>query len=146
MFDTILVPTDGSVHAAAAVADGFELAGVHDAAVHVLCVADVGPLGGLRLPGDATSAEEAIRQQAQETVDDTLDRAPADLDVTGAVREGPPESEILDYAREIDADLVVMGSRGRGGVHRMAVGSVTDHVVRFGDVPVFVTTASEESS
>lgn len=146
MFDAILVPTDGSDHAAAAVEDGFELATVHDAAVHVLCVADVGPLGGLRLPGDATSAEEAMLQQARGIVDDALDRAPSDLDVTGAVREGPPESEILDYAREIDADLVVMGTRGRGGVHRMTVGSVTDHVVRFGDVPVFVTTASQESA
>ncbi|WP_265108680.1 universal stress protein [Halosolutus halophilus] len=145
MFDTILVPTDGSDYAAAAVEDGFELAAVHDAAVHVLCVADVGPLGALRLPGDAASAEAAIRQQARETVDGALDRAPADLDVTGTVREGPPESEILDYAREIDADLVAMGTRGRGGVHRMAVGSVTDHVVRFGDVPVFVATTNEES-
>ena len=144
MFDTILVPTDGSEYAAVAVESGYELAATHDATVHVLSVADVGPLGSLRLPGDATSAEEAIEKHARDTVDEALDRAPADIDVTGTVRTGPPESEILAYADEIGADVVVMGTRGRGGVRRMAVGSVTDHVVRFGDVPVFVTTGATE--
>lgn len=147
MFDTILLPTDGSSHAEAAAETGLELAAVHDAAVHVVCVADTGPLSDLRLPGDAASAEDAMRSRAQEYVDDVVDRAEAaDVDVTGAVLEGAPEHEILEYADEVDADVVVMGTRGRGGVHRMAMGSVTDHVVRFGDVPVFVANSGSRSA
>lgn len=146
MFETILIPTDGSDHAEAAAESALELAGVHDAAVHVVCVADTGPLGDLRLPGDAASAQEAMRSRAQEYVDDVLARTETTgLDVTGTVLEGPPEHEILEYADEVDADLIVMGTRGRGGVHRMAMGSVTDHVVRFGDVPVFVANSSSRS-
>ena len=139
MFDTILLPTDGSDHAETAAETGIELATVHDATVHVACVADTGPLGDLRLPGDAASAEDAMRGRAQEHVDAIVDRAEAaDLAVTGTVLEGPPEDELLEYAREIDADVIVMGTRGRGGVHRLAMGSVTDHVVRFGEIPVLV--------
>ncbi len=146
MFDTILVPTDGSDHAEAAAETAIELATVHDAAVHVACVADTGPLADLRLPGDAASAEDAMRGRAREYVDAVVDRVDAaGLDVTGTVLEGPPEEALLEYAGEIDADLVVMGTRGRGGVHRMALGSVTDHVIRFGDIPVFVANSGSKS-
>ncbi|OAQ52321.1 UspA domain-containing protein [Natrinema mahii] len=145
MFDTIVLPTDGSDHAEAAAETGIDLATAHDAAVHVVCVADTGPLGDLRLPGEAASAEDAMRGRAQESVDVVVEAAEAaGLETTGTVLDGPPAEAILEYARDVDADLIVMGTRGRGGVHRMAMGSVTDHVVRFGDVPVFV--ANSESS
>lgn len=146
MFDTVLLPTDGSEYAAAAADSGIDLATHHDAAVHVVSVADTGPLSDLRLPGDAASAEEAMQGRAQEYVDEIVERAAdAGLEVTGTVLDGAPEHELLEYAREHDVDVVVMGTRGRGGVHRMAMGSVTDHVVRFGDVPVFVANSSSRS-
>ncbi|MXV63901.1 universal stress protein [Natronorubrum sp. JWXQ-INN-674] len=147
MFDTILLPTDGSEYAEAAADTGLELAQTHDATVHVVSVADTGPLGDLRLPGDAASAKDAMRSQAREFVDVIVERAEAaDLDVTGTVLQGPPESELLEYARNNDVDLIVMGTRGRGGVHRMAMGSVTDHVIRFGDIPVFVGNSGPNSN
>lgn len=146
MFETILIPTDGSEHAEGAAETAIELATVHNAAVHVVCVADTGPLGELRLPGDAASAEDAMRGQAQAYVDTIVERAEAaDLEVTGAVLEGPPEHELLEYADDVGVDLIVMATRGRGGVQRMAMGSVTDHIVRFGDIPVFVANSGTES-
>ncbi|WP_254765802.1 universal stress protein [Salinilacihabitans rarus] len=142
MFDSVLVPTDGSEHAETAADTALDLAHEHDAVVHVVSVAETGPLSNLRLPGDAASAEEAIRGRAEEFVSRIADRSEAaDLDVTTAVLSGPAGTAILDYADEVDADLIVMGTRGRGGIHRMAVGSVTDHVIRFGDVRVLVDTA-----
>lgn len=139
MFDVIVIPTDGSDHAEAAAETGIELARVHDAAVHVVCVADVGPLSDVRLPGDAASAKDAIRTRAEEYASRLADRAAdAGLAVTTAVPSGPPETEILDYADEVDADLIVMGTRGRGGVKRATLGSVSDHVIRFGDVEVLI--------
>lgn len=146
MFETILIPTDGSEHAEGAAETAIELATVHNAAVHVVCVADTGPLGELRLPGDAASAEDAMRGQAQAYVDTIVERAEAaDLEVTGTVLEGPPEHELLEYADDVGVDLIVMATRGRGGVQRMAMGSVTDHIVRFGDIPVFVANSGTES-
>ncbi|MFP8890361.1 universal stress protein [Natrialbaceae archaeon A-CW2] len=137
MFETILLPTDGSEDAESAADAGLELAQIHDAEVHVLCVAETGLLGHIRLPGDADSAEHAMHRQAETFVSRVADRA-GDLPVTTAVRTGPPETELLEYANEIDADLIVMGTRGRGGVHKLAIGSVTDHVIRFGDIDVYV--------
>ena len=140
MYDVILIPTDGSEYAEAAAETGLELAGVHDAAVHVVCVVETGPLGGLRLPGDAGSAKEVIHERADTFVSRIAERAnAAGLEVTTATPSGPPGSEILEYADDVDADLVVMATRGRGGIHRAALGSVADHVIRFGDVQVLVT-------
>lgn len=139
MYDVILVPTDGSEYAQSAAETALELAGSHDAAVHAVCVADTGPVGGLRLPGDADSAENAIRDRAREYVSNVADRGEArGLAVTTAVPSGPPGETILAYADDVGADLIVMGTRGRGGLQRMALGSVTDHVIRFGDVQVLV--------
>ena len=145
MYDVILIPTDGSEYAEAAAETGIELAGVHDAAVHVVCVVETGPLGGLRLPGDAASAEEAIHDRATEFVSRIADRAnAAELEVTTATPSGPPGSELLEYAEAVDADLIVMGTRGRGGLHRVALGSVADHVIRFGDVQVLVSKTGDD--
>ncbi|MHC3438035.1 universal stress protein [Natrialbaceae archaeon A-gly3] len=145
MYDDIVVPTDGSDYAESAAETAFELADTHDATVHVVCVVDPGPLGKLRLPGDAASAEEAIRTKAQQFVERLEDRA-TDLGLTveAATPSGPPGEEILEYAEDIEADLIVMGTRGRGGVHRMAVGSVADYVIRFGDVQVLIAETDEE--
>ena len=146
MFDTILIPTDGSEYAEAAAQKGLELAQAHSARVHVVSIADAGPLGDIRLPGDATSAEDAISGKAAEYVENIAETAAErDLEVTSAVRTGSPGEQILEAADEVDADVIVMGTRGRGGVHRMAVGSVTDHVIRFGDVPVFVADSEPEA-
>ncbi|WP_276255999.1 universal stress protein [Halomontanus rarus] len=146
MFETILIPTDGSEYAESAAETGLELASYHDATVHVICVAETGPLADIRLPGDAASAKEAIRGRAERFVSRIAERAQSyDLEVTTVVRDGPPETEILEYGEEIDADLIVMGTRGRGGIHRMAVGSVADHVIRFGDIQVFIAKHRSET-
>ncbi len=139
MFDVILVPTDGSEPAETAAVKGFELARHHDADVHVMCVADTGPLSDLRLPGEATSAEEAIRGRAEEFVERLTARAAEyGLEATGVVRIGPAKTELVAYADEIDTDVVVMGQHGRGTVERLALGSVTDYVIRTSDADVLV--------
>ncbi|QLD90992.1 universal stress protein [Natronomonas salina] len=140
MFDVIVIPTDGSEFAENAAERGFELARHHDSTVHVLCVADTGMLGDLRLPGDDASADDAIRAKAREFVDRLADRARAGgLDVTTAVPDGTAKNAIIDYAESVDADAIVMGTSGRGGVERLVLGSVAGHVVRHSDVDVLVT-------
>ncbi|WP_254862975.1 universal stress protein [Halovivax gelatinilyticus] len=145
MFETIVAPTDGSPHAEKALADAIELAADQGATVHVISVADSGPFGNIRLPGETARPADAIRDRAQEFVDEAISSAEsAGVDVTGAVLDGPPPSTILDYARDVNADLIVMGSRGRGGLHRAAVGSIADHVIRFGEFRVLVVDADDE--
>lgn len=130
MFETIVVPIDGSDHAARAADRAFEIATHHGSSVHVICVADVGPLGSYQLPGESDSAEDVIKRRAATLVAEIEERAPEGIDVTTATPVGPAKTEIIAYADSVDADLIVMGSRGRGGVERLMLGSVAEHVTR----------------
>ncbi len=51
---------------------------------------------------------------------------------------GDPSTEIIDYAKEIAADLIVLPSHGRKGISRFLLGSVTERVVRLSPCPVLV--------
>lgn len=53
-------------------------------------------------------------------------------------RIGDPSGEIVDYAKEIGADLIVMPSHGRTGLKRLLLGSVAERVVRHAECPVMV--------
>jgi nucleotide-binding universal stress UspA family protein/predicted phosphoribosyltransferase len=58
------------------------------------------------------------------------------LEAKAAVRGGAPVNEILETTREVDADLVVLGTHGRRGLSRLVLGSVAEQVVRRSSVPV----------
>lgn len=66
--------------------------------------------------------------------------------MTVAVREGRPAAEISNYAREVDADAVAMGTRGRHGENRFLIGSVAERVVRTCPVPVLTVRQLEEGT
>ncbi len=133
MFETILIATDGSDSVSRSVSVALDFAERFDAEVHALTVLDA---------GEIDSAPDEIREQLRaaltEQADDALSTVTAgtDLPVTTAVREGRPATEISSYAREIDADVVATGTRGRHGENRFLLGSVAERVVRTCPVPV----------
>ncbi|MFD1562499.1 universal stress protein [Haloarchaeobius amylolyticus] len=137
MFNTLLVPTDGSAGAEATIGHAIELAQTYGAAMHTLYVVDTGaePTGiagadreELYAPSERRGREATIR---------ITDRAEdADLAAAREVREGSPHEEILAYTDEHDADLIVMGTHGRTGVDRARLGSTTERVLMLADVPV----------
>jgi len=146
MYDTILVPTDGSDHAQRATAHARQLATAFDAAVHVLAVVDVSDAAG---PFDAGGVDEAyvdrLEADLTEGVDDTKRLLGPSLTVQTTLRRGDPAEEILAYAEEIDADALAMGTHGRTGVQRFVAGSVTETVLRKSPVPVLTVRATERS-
>ena len=77
------------------------------------------------------------RRRAGDTLDEwaTPARA-AGLTVGIAMRDGIPYHEIVTLARDKHADLIVIGTHGRGGVNRALLGSVADRVVRLAPCPV----------
>jgi nucleotide-binding universal stress UspA family protein len=84
--------------------------------------------------------EEAVKREAQEFLDAQLKQI---QDAGGSVaqahvRLGRPDEEIVGLADEMEAGLVVMGSRGMGGLKRLLMGSVSDSVVRHAHCPVLV--------
>ena len=60
------------------------------------------------------------------------------------MRMGKAAAEIVELAEELGAGLVVVGSRGLGGVRRALMGSVSDSVVRHAHCPVLVVRREEE--
>jgi len=52
------------------------------------------------------------------------------------LREGPPAATLVDVARELRCDLVVVGTHGRRGLERAFLGSVAEQVVRRSEAPV----------
>lgn len=86
------------------------------------------------------SRVEAVQQETQQVLDKEVGR----IEDTGArvsrahLRMGRPDAEILELAEELGADLIVVGSRGLGGLRRTLLGSVSDSVVRHAHCPVLV--------
>ncbi|OIB56087.1 universal stress protein [Natrialba sp. SSL1] len=139
MYDHILVPTDGSEFATDAAETAFDLAATLECPVAIVCVVELGPLGSVRFPGEGSNAAETLTERAESFVTELESTATErGIEVTTAVRTGTPVHEILEYAGEIDADLIVMGTRGRGGIGRMMLGSVTDGVTRHSSTDVLV--------
>lgn len=54
------------------------------------------------------------------------------------IKIGDPSTEIIDFAKDISADLIVLPSHGRKGVSRFLLGSVAERVVRLSSCPVLV--------
>ncbi len=138
MYDVVLLATDGSTPARDALDRAVALARAEDATLHVLSVVDAGDLG-LFSSADLAAVDEVLRGAAEDAVADAARRSGnAGVDAVRAVRVGVPHHEIVDYAADVDADLLVVGSHGRRGLSRALLGSVAARVVRGSPVPVLV--------
>ena len=86
-------------------------------------------------------ALEEIRQEAQGVLDEQIRKVEeAGGTVAGAhlQMQGPKDQAIVRLSEELGAGLIVMGSRGLGGLRRALLGSVSDSVVRHAHCPVLV--------
>lgn len=140
-FSEVLVPTDGSTQAEAAVSVGVDIAGTYGARLHALSVVEPLSLG---LDVRSEMIVDALADAAETAVDGVAERAAGTVtDVETDVRYGYPYREVLDYVDENGVDLVAMGTHGRTGVARYLLGSVTEKVVRTAGVPVVTVRAPE---
>lgn len=139
MYDTVLLPTDGSDSAAAALEHAIDAAEAYEASLHVVSVVD----HRVVLAADADEKEsvrEELTDDAREAVDELVERAEsAGVETTAATPEGVPHREILGYAEREGVDLLVLGTHGRTGREkRLNLGSTTERVVKAADRPVLV--------
>jgi nucleotide-binding universal stress UspA family protein len=140
----ILLATDGSTEAELAAETASELVKRTGSELHVLHV--------LALPidtQDPSSFEPEVRRRMEERSRATLEDLVGGIESSGGkvagshLGVGRPDAQIVDLAEEIGAGLVVMGSRGLGGMRRALVGSVSDSVVRHAHCPVLVVRNAE---
>lgn len=143
--DSILLPTDGSEDALAGAKRGIELAVAVDADVHVLSVADTSEIDGSSM--DETELRAAAEAEAETAVEAVARQAREhDLEVTTTTEHGTPYRVIADYVDAAGIDAIAMGTKGRSGVRRVLLGSVTENVLRTVDVPVLAIPPSAADS
>lgn len=141
MYERILVPTDGSPTAAAAMDEAVALADHFDAAIHVLHVID-----SWHYDTSIDSAVAPLREAGEGYVESLAEvAASAAIPVETAVEVGAPAAHILEYAADHDIGLIVIGTSGGGGLPRRLLGSVSRYVVTHADRPVHVVPAASRT-
>jgi nucleotide-binding universal stress UspA family protein len=147
----ILLATDGSGEAALATQAAVDLANKTNSEIHLVHV--MMPLHTLRsdyegvLVEDYYMAEE--HKQIERSAQELLDEQAKKIEAAGGsvaqthLRTGKPDQEIVDLAEEIGTGLILMGSRGLGGIRRVLMGSVSDSVVRHAHCPILVVRKEE---
>ena len=143
-FKRILVPVDGSGPSDEAVKLAVIVArdqGAQLAFLHVLEVSRIIAMTSVPTIGvDPSYALSAEREAGEAAMNAALAQAKsAGVVATAALEEGGSVDLILEECKRSGADLVVMGSHGRGGIVRALLGSVAEGVLRRADVPVLVT-------
>ena len=142
----LLVPTDFSDASRAAVKYGVAFAENFRCTLHLLHVLETvtgaDPIV-LDIP-ERSTIERSIEASAWDQLRRVLTSGEqARLDVELWIGWGSPVDEIIRYATEHAIDLISMGTHGRGGVERLLLGSVAEHVVRRGPCPVLTVHSRE---
>jgi nucleotide-binding universal stress UspA family protein len=140
----ILLATDGSRDAELARTTAIDLANSTNSELHVVTVAPGYPSYDVGNP----AVVEQLRQQAE----DILNAQAAKIEQEGGkvaekhfrIAEQYRADQIVQVAEDVGAGLIVMGSRGLGGVRRALIGSVSDSVVRHAHCPVLVVRPEKE--
>jgi nucleotide-binding universal stress UspA family protein len=135
----ILVPVDFSPSSDHALAAALDLAGKLGARLFLLHVVPI-PLPGWEVYGHEFAPEQLI-EKGREGAERELGalaaaRSSGAVPIEPLVRVGMPFLEIIAAAREIGADLIVMGTHGRTGLAHVLIGSVAERVVRGSPCPV----------
>jgi nucleotide-binding universal stress UspA family protein len=143
---TIIVGTDGSDLSIRGAVEGVALLRQQDSVLVVTVVEGTDPSlvddgSGHAGPSMSPSEFETKRERLLATGVEVVERTATMLgrDAETRVIEGSPGNALCELANDLSADAIVLGTRGRGGVRRALLGSVSDYVVRNAPCPVVIT-------
>lgn len=147
VLDRLLVPLDGSQLSEEALPYATDLARSCHSELYLFRVITL-PASGLA-GLEAGVIESVYWETAREEAGDYLERLATELAADGVQTEysigtEPVAEEILSFAEHNAIDLIVMTTHAREGLSRLILGSVTDRIIRAGQVPVFVIRPTEE--
>lgn len=143
MYDTLLVPTDGSAAATTAVEQALTLAAQFDATLHAIHVVD-----RTDYPVETDELAADLAERGTETVDAISERAAEQgLECTTEIvdTEKPVHETLIEDAIDRNVDLIVMGTHGRTGVNRLVLGSVAERTLRVSPIPVLTVHESADA-
>jgi nucleotide-binding universal stress UspA family protein len=143
----ILLATDGSPHADLAAEVAVDLARSTGSRLHVVAVGRTFPAAVY--DEYAESRREDLRREAQEILDEQvrkIEESGGTVAVAHVKLNEKRDEAIVHLAEDIGAGMIVMGSRGFGGMRRALMGNVADSVVRHAHCPVLVVRPSGGTS
>jgi nucleotide-binding universal stress UspA family protein len=142
MFHSILVPLDGSTDADQALTQAIDLAESEHTRLTLMSAASDLPRPAYLVPGAALAELLAhAHDEAEGILRRARDRVPDDLPVTTILTDQPIRIALIRQITDGGHDLVVMGSRGRGAVRAVLLGSVSHYVLHHSTVPVLIVHA-----
>ncbi|HCB93747.1 MAG TPA: universal stress protein [Selenomonas sp.] len=136
MIKNILIPVDGSEGSDRAITHAISLAEVCGAKLNFLYVANINQLAINACLSDAIL--EAVTKAGNVILERAMQMVPTGIEKEAFSETGSPAVVILDFADSMEADLVVMGSRGLGVVKGVLLGSVSQYIVEQSKCPVLV--------
>jgi nucleotide-binding universal stress UspA family protein len=138
----ILLATDGSPHAELAALTAVDLAESTGSRLHVVAVGRTFSQAVYNeFYTETETGREAIRREAQEILDEQvrkIEEAGGTVAIAHLKMGERRDEAIVHLAEDIGAGLIVMGTRGYGGLKRALLGNVADSVVRHAHCPVLV--------
>lgn len=139
VFQNIVIATDGSSHSNAAVKLGSELAAQFGAKVTLVYVFEpikyALPEGYIPYTAEQlTEMTDHFEKMLRSAKDQALSYGASNVETR--LLQGIPAEEVCDFAAKQQADVIVVGTHGRGLVGRMLLGSVAEKIVRSATVPV----------
>ena len=136
MIKNILVPVDGSASSDRAVAQAISIADLCDSKLNFLYVANINQLAINACLSDAILA--AVRKAGDVILERAVNMVPSDIEYETFSETGSPAVTILEFEKQINPDLIVMGSRGLGLVKGVLLGSVSQYIMEQSACPVMV--------
>ena len=149
MTSTVLLCSDGSDLALSALSRGLEVVAAADRIVvatvvdlvHPMDVVGTGMAGGVISPAEAERIDEEQLAAGRRTLDETCNRLGL-ADAEQLIVRGSAGPALCELAATLPATVIILGTRGRGGLRRAVLGSVSDHVVRNAGCPVLICGAA----
>ena len=146
----IIVPTDFSRLSQSAFEYACDLAERMDAAIHLVYVLEKNPpflvVKGLHVSEETIlkSMEEEALKQLNEFANELREDLP--IKILPVLRHGMDYEEIVNYAKEVGAELIVIATHGRTGLLHNLLGSVAEKVIRYAKCPVLVINPPDEDA
>ena len=143
----IIVPTDFSKLSFTAFDYAKDIAVRWGAKIHLVYVLEKQPpfLAMRSLDVNEDQVMKSMEEQAQKQLEESVKYfGDVKVELTTVLRKGVDYEELVQYSKQINADLIVLATHGRTGFLHTLIGSVAEKVIRHAKCPVLVTTPTDE--
>lgn len=131
MFQKIVVAVDGSEISQKAFEVALSEAKMWNAALHLVYVVETSRFSSLPMDNTMEVIYSLLEKEGRDIFEKSTARAATEgISIVTHLKDGHAGTEILALAKELGADLIIVGSRGKSGIDRLLLGSVSAHIVQ----------------